>query len=231
MDIAYHKGRGVSMNWSPLYLSIKVAFYSTVITTVIGTFIAWLLAKGRFNGKDILSAIVTLPMVLPPTVLGYYLLIIIGRQSFIGRLLLNTFNINLIFTWKAAVIASVIVSLPLMIRAVQSSIEGVDGSLEDVARTLGKSELTIFFHITLPLAWKGIIGGIVLAFARAMGEFGATLMVAGNIPGKTQTLSIAIYDSVQSGNYKQANFLVVLISFITIALLVVINKINYKGRG
>lgn len=219
------------MNWSPLYLSIKVAFYSTVITTVIGTFIAWLLAKGRFNGKDILSAIVTLPMVLPPTVLGYYLLIIIGRQSFIGRLLLNTFNINLIFTWKAAVIASVIVSLPLMIRAVQSSIEGVDGSLEDVARTLGKSELTIFFHITLPLAWKGIIGGIVLAFARAMGEFGATLMVAGNIPGKTQTLSIAIYDSVQSGNYKQANFLVVLISFITIALLVVINKINYKGRG
>lgn len=219
------------MNWSPLYLSIKVAFYSTVITTVIGTFIAWLLAKGRFNGKDILSAIVTLPMVLPPTVLGYYLLIIIGRQSFIGRLLLNTFNIDLIFTWKAAVIASVIVSLPLMIRAVQSSIEGVDGSLEDVARTLGKSELTIFFHITLPLAWKGIIGGIVLAFARAMGEFGATLMVAGNIPGKTQTLSIAIYDSVQSGNYKQANFLVVLISFITIALLVVINKINYKGRG
>jgi len=214
------------MNWSPVYLSIKVAFYSTLFTTIIGILFGWLLAKGKFYGKNVFSALVTLPMVLPPTVLGYYLLIIIGRQSFIGRILLEKFNINLIFTLKGAVIASIIVSLPLMIRAVQSSIESIDSTLEDVARTLGKSEMSIFLRITLPLAWKGIIGGIVLSFARAMGEFGATLMVAGNIPGKTQTLSIAIYDSVQSGNYEQANFLVLVISGVTILVLLLLSKFN-----
>ncbi|QUH24742.1 molybdate ABC transporter permease subunit [Serpentinicella alkaliphila] len=219
------------MNWSPMYLSIKVASYSTLFTAIIGILIGWVLAKCKFYGKSVFSALVTLPMVLPPTVLGYYLLITIGRQSFIGKILIERLNINLIFTWKAAVIASIIVSLPLMIRSVQSSIESVDTTLEDVARTLGKSELSIFFRITLPLAWKGIVGGIVLAFARSMGEFGATLMVAGNIPGKTQTLSIAIYDAVQGGKYEQANFLVLLISSITIIALLFINKINMERKG
>ncbi|SDK17070.1 molybdate ABC transporter permease subunit [Natronincola ferrireducens] len=215
------------MNWSPVYLSLKIAFYSTVITAFIGIPMGWLLARGRFIGKDILSSIVTLPMVLPPTVLGYYLLILIGRQSIIGRWLQSAFNINLVFTWQGAVLAATIVSLPLMIRGVQASIESVDTNLEDVARTLGKSEWTVFFRITLPLAWQGIVAGTVLAFARAMGEFGATLMVAGNIPGKTQTLSIAIYDAVQGGNYQQANFLVVLISVITIISLLLLNKFTY----
>jgi len=218
------------MNWAPVFLSLKVAIFSTCITTIIGIALGWLLAKGRFVGKDILSSIVTLPIVLPPTVLGYYLLVMIGKQSSIGMWLQNTFGINLVFTWQGAVLAATIVSLPLMVRAVQASFESVDTNLEDVARTLGKTEISVFFHITLPLAWQGVIAGIVLSFARAMGEFGATLMIAGNIPGKTQTLSIAIYDAVQGGNYQQANFLVVLISAITILSLLILNRFTNIKR-
>ncbi len=217
------------MNWMPVYLSLKIAFYATLISTMFGIPLGWLLARNRSIGNNLLSSFVMLPMVLPPTVLGYYLLIFIGRQSFIGRWLQDIFQVNLVFTWQGAVLAAAIVSLPLMVRAVQASIESVDPNTEDVARTLGKTEPVIFFRITLPLAWQGILAGIVLAFARAMGEFGATLMVAGNIPGKTQTLSIAIYDAVQAGNYEQANFLVVLISVITIFSLWILNsyvKIN-----
>ncbi len=217
------------MNWMPVYLSLKIAFYATLISAIIGIPLGWLLARGRFIGSNLLSSFVMLPMVLPPTVLGYYLLVLIGRQSFIGRWLQDTLQVNLVFTWQGAVLAAAIVSLPLMVRAVQASIDSVDPNTEDVARTLGKTEPVIFFRITLPLAWQGILAGLVLAFARAMGEFGATLMVAGNIPGKTQTLSIAIYDAVQGGNYEQANFLVILISVITIFSLWILNsyvKIN-----
>ena len=217
------------MNWMPVYLSLKIAFYATMISAIIGIPLGWLLARGRFTGSNLLSSFVMLPMVLPPTVLGYYLLVLIGRQSFIGRWLQDTLQVNLVFTWQGAVLAAAIVSLPLMARAVQASIESVDPNTEDVARTLGKTEPVIFFRITLPLAWQGILAGLVLAFARAMGEFGATLMVAGNIPGRTQTLSIAIYDAVQGGNYEQANFLVILISVITIFSLWILNsyvKIN-----
>lgn len=217
------------MNWMPVYLSLKIALYATMISAIIGIPLGWLLARGRFTGSNLLSSFVMLPMVLPPTVLGYYLLVLIGRQSFIGRWLQDTLQVNLVFTWQGAVLAAAIVSLPLMARAVQASIESVDPNTEDVARTLGKTEPVIFFRITLPLAWQGILAGLVLAFARAMGEFGATLMVAGNIPGRTQTLSIAIYDAVQGGNYEQANFLVILISVITIFSLWILNsyvKIN-----
>ncbi len=212
------------MNWLPVYLSLKIAFYATLITALIGIPLGWILARKRFPGSNILSSIVVLPMVLPPTVLGYYLLLLIGRQSMTGKWLQETFHVNLIFTWQGAVLAAAIVSLPLMVRAVQASVESVDSNAEDVARTLGKSELVIFFRITLPLAWQGIIAGLVLAYARSMGEFGATLMVAGNIPGKTQTLSIAIYDAVQGGNYQQANFLVILISVVTIISLLTLNR-------
>jgi len=218
------------LNWMPVYLSLKIAFYATLISAVFGVPLGWLLARNRSIGGNLLSSFVMLPMVLPPTVLGYYLLIFIGRQSFIGRWLQDTFQVNLVFTWQGAVLAAAIVSLPLMVRAVQASIESVDPNTEDVARTLGKTEPVIFFRITLPLAWQGILAGVVLAFARAMGEFGATLMVAGNIPGKTQTLSIAIYDAVQAGNYEQANFLVVLISVITIFSLWILNSYVKNNR-
>ena len=218
------------MNWMPVYLSLKIAFYATFFTALIGIPLGWLLARRKFIGSSLLSTFVMLPMVLPPTVLGYYLLVLIGRQSMIGRWLQDVLQINLVFTWQGAVLAAAIVSLPLMVRAVQASIESVDKNTEDVARTLGKSETAIFFRITLPLAWQGIIAGLVLTFARAMGEFGATLMVAGNIPGKTQTLSIAIYDAVQGGNYEQANFLVVLISVITIISLLCLNQFTRINR-
>lgn len=197
---------------------------ATVLSTIIGVPLAWVLAKGRFKGKSVLAAFITLPMVLPPTVLGYYLLIVLGRQGIIGVTLNRIFGFNIVFTWYAAVIASTIVSIPLLVKSLQGSIEGVDRDLEDVARTLGKSELMIFFTVTIPLAKHGLISGFALAFARAMGEFGATLMVAGNIPGKTQTLAIAIYDSVQAGDIQRANMLVVLISAITIVCLIVMNK-------
>jgi len=218
------------LNWLPVYLSLKIAFYATFFTALIGIPLGWLLARREFIGSSLLSTFVMLPMVLPPTVLGYYLLVLIGRQSIIGRWLQDVLQINLVFTWQGAMLAAVVVSLPLMVRAVQASIESVDKNTEDVARTLGKSETAIFFRITLPLAWQGIIAGLVLTFARAMGEFGATLMVAGNIPGKTQTLSIAIYDAVQGGNYEQANFLVVLISVITIISLLCLNQFTRINR-
>lgn len=218
------------MNWMPVYLSLKIAFYATLFTALFGIPLGWLLARRKFPGSSLLSTFVMLPMVLPPTVLGYYLLVMIGRQSIIGRWMQDVLQINLVFTWQGAVLAAAIVSLPLMVRAVQASIDSVDKNTEDVARTLGKSEAAVFFRITLPLAWQGIIAGLVLTFARAMGEFGATLMVAGNIPGKTQTLSIAIYDAVQGGNYEQANFLVVLISAITIISLLCLNQFTRMNR-
>ena len=142
----------------------------------------------------------TLPLVLPPTVLGYYLIVLIGRQGWLGRWLQETWGISLIFTWQGAVLAAAVVSLPLVFKSARAAFEEVDPDLENAARTLGLSETAVFFRVSLPLAWRGILAGAMLAFARAMGEFGATLMVAGNLPGKTQTLSLAVYDAVQAGN-------------------------------
>ncbi len=218
------------MDWFPVILSLRVAACATVLSLVAGVPLAWLLSRSRIPGKPLLSSLTALPMVLPPTVLGYYLLVILGRQGFIGRLLLERFGLSLVFTWQAAVIAAAVVVLPLMVRSVQAAMDAVDPELEEVARTLGKREIAVFFRITLPLAWPGLLAGTVLSFARAMGEFGATLMVAGNIPGKTQTLSIAIYDAVQSGNNNLANSLVILISALTLAVLVVLNKLTGLKR-
>ena len=207
------------MDWFPVYLTLKIALFSTVCSALAGIPLGWLLAIGSFRGKNLLSSLVTLPMVLPPTVLGYYLLTLLGRQSALGTWLWETWKINLIFTWQGAVIAASLVTLPLMVRSVQGGIQAVDSELEEVARSLGKNEWTVFFRVTLPLAWEGVLTGLTLSFTRAMGEFGATLMVAGNIPGKTQTLSVAIYDAVQGGNYQEAKFLVLLISLLTISFL------------
>lgn len=211
----------LALDWSALWLSLKVAGWATSINLVVGVALGWLLARRRFPGRELLDTLLTLPMVLPPTVLGYYLLVLIGRNGPLGAWLQSSFGINLIFTWQAAVIAAAIAALPLVFKPARAAFESVDGELEQAARTLGASEAALFFRITLPLAWRGILAGLLLAFARAMGEFGATLMVAGSIPGRTQTLSIAIYEAVQAGQDARANTLVLLTSVVCIVVLLV----------
>ena len=205
--------------WTPLLLSLKVAGWATFINLFLGVGVGFLLARVRFPGRDLLDSLLTLPMVMPPTVLGYYLLVIIGRRGWLGGWLQDSFGINLIFTWQGAVIAASIVAFPLVFKPARVAFEAVDGQLEQAARVLGISELGVFFRVTLPLAWRGILSGVLLAFARALGEFGATLMVAGSIPGKTQTLSIAVYEAVQAGQDELANTLVLITSAVCVIVL------------
>jgi molybdate transport system permease protein len=212
------------MNWFPVTLSLKVASLATLLALFVGLPLAWLLARRKVPLPELCGSLLLLPLVLPPTVLGYYLLLLIGRQSPVGRFL-EARGIVLVFTWQAAVLAAAVVAVPLVTRAAQAAFETVDRDLEDAARTSGGSEWSIFWSITIPLAWPGIVAGTVLTFARAMGEFGATLMVAGNIPDRTQTLSIAIYDAVQAGNDPLANTLVVLISILTVAVLLLVGRL------
>lgn len=204
----------------PLLLTLKVAGWATLLATIAGVLIAYALARLRFPGREVLDAVMTLPMVMPPTVLGYYILVLVGRRGPIGAWLEENFGVSLIFTWQGAVIASSVVALPLVYKAAATAFEGVDRQLEQAARILGQSEWAVFFRVTLPLAWPGILAGAMLGFARALGEFGATLMVAGNIPGRTQTLSIAIYDAVEAGRDNVANFLVMITSIVCITILV-----------
>lgn len=205
--------------WTALFLSLKVAGLATAINGVLGIGVGFALARLRFPGRDLLDTLLTLPMVMPPTVLGYYLLVLLGRRSWLGGWLHDSFGINLIFTWQAAVIAASIVAFPLVLKPARAAFEAVDGQLEQAARVLGTGEAGIFFRVTLPLAWRGILAGILLAFARALGEFGATLMVAGSIAGQTQTLSIAVYEAVQAGQDDVANILVLVTSAVCVAAL------------
>lgn len=205
--------------WTALALSLKVAGWATAINLVLGVAVGFLLARRRFPGRDLLDTLLTLPMVMPPTVLGYYLLVVIGRRGALGAWLHEQFGINLIFTWQGAVIAASVVAFPLVFKPARAAFEAVDGQLEQAARVLGISEAAVFFRVTLPLAWRGVMAGALLAFARALGEFGATLMVAGNIPGRTQTLSIAVYEAVQAGRDETANVLVLITSAVCIAVL------------
>lgn len=188
---------------------------------VVGIALGWWMSQRRFAGKNFIDALLMLPMVLPPTVLGYYLIVVIGRNGVLGQYLDRWFGINLMFTWQGAVIAASLVSLPLIYKAARAAFEDVDGRFLHAARTLGAGEFETFVRVTLPLAVRGITAGLMLAFARAMGEFGATLMIAGNLPGKTQTLSIAIYDAVQAGNDAQALWLTLVISVVCVVVLVV----------
>ncbi|MGH8632232.1 MAG: molybdate ABC transporter permease subunit [Burkholderiales bacterium] len=204
----------------PLLLTLKVAGWATLFASIAGVGVAYVLARRHFPGRDVIDAAMTLPMVLPPTVLGYYLLVVVGRRGPIGAWLEEHFGITLIFTWQGAVIASTIVAFPLVYKAAITAFEGVERQYEQAARVLGKPEWTVFLRVTLPLAWRGILGGAMLGFARAMGEFGATLMVAGNLPGRTQTLSLAIYDAVEAGRDNVANFLVIVTSIVCVAILV-----------
>ncbi|WP_206210873.1 molybdate ABC transporter permease subunit [Vogesella urethralis] len=204
--------------WSPLWLSLKVAGWASLLATLLGTAVGWLLARGRFPGRNVLDTLLTLPMVLPPTVLGYYLLVLLGRHGPLGRWLAQ-YDILLIFTWQGAVLAATVVAFPLVFKPARAAFEAVDGQLEQAARVLGCSNMAVFWRVTVPLAWRGILAGVLLAFARALGEFGATLMVAGSIPGKTQTLSIAVYEAVQAGQDDAANLLVAVISAVCISVL------------
>jgi molybdate transport system permease protein len=205
--------------WIALLLTLKVASCATALNLLLGVGIGYAMARARFPGRDLVDAVFTLPMVMPPTVLGFYLLVLIGSHGPIGAWLLQHFGVRLIFTWQAAVIAATVVAFPLVFKAARAAFETVEPQLEDAARTLGISEAAIFFRVSLPLAWRGILAGLLLSFARALGEFGATLMVAGSIPGKTQTLSIAIYEAVQAGQDDTANFLVAITSLVCIAVL------------
>lgn len=209
----------------PLTLTLKVAGFATLLALIFGGLIGYVLARFSFWGRDVLDAVCTLPMVMPPTVLGYYLIVILGRRGWLGQWLDQTFGITLMFTWQGAVIAAAVVAFPLVFKSARAAFEGVDAHLENAARTLGASELRVFFRVTVPLAWRGILAGTMLAFARAMGEFGATLMVAGNIPGKTQTLSLAVYDAVQAGHDDLANFLVIVTSVVCVLILVASGKL------
>jgi molybdate transport system permease protein len=205
--------------WIALALSLKVAGWATGLNLLFGVGAGWLLARKRFPGRELLDALLILPMVLPPTVLGYYLLVLIGRRGWLGAWLYETFGIQLIFTWQGAVIAATLVAFPLVLKAARTAFEGVDPQLERAARVLGLGEWALFFRVSLPMAWPGILAGALLAFARALGEFGATLMVAGSIPGKTQTLSIAVYEAVQAGQDGQANWLVLITSITCVVVL------------
>jgi len=211
--------------WVALALTLKVAGWATALNLVLGVAVGWLLARKRFPGRDVLDALLTLPMVMPPTVLGYYLLVLVGRNGPLGAWLQSAFGINLIFTWQGAVIAATLVAFPLAFKSARAAFEGVDPQYEEAARVLGLGEWAIFLRVTLPLAWRGILAGVLLAFARATGEFGATLMVAGSIPGKTQTLSVAVFEAVQAGQDDVANFLVLVTSVTCMAVLLAAGRL------
>lgn len=201
-----------------VFLSLKVASYATLINLFLGTLMGYILAKKRFVGRDVLDSILTLPMVLPPTVLGYYLLVLFGQQG-LGQWLNDVLGVGLIFTWQGAVMAAVAVTFPLIVKPARAAFENINPQLEQAAGTLGVSEWAIFWRVTLPLAWRGILAGVLLAWARALGEFGATLMIAGSIPNETQTLSIAVYEAVQASDDALANQLVIIISLVCVAVL------------
>jgi molybdate transport system permease protein len=196
------------MRWDAVTLSLQVTLVATTAIFAAGLSLAVLLARRRLPGQLVIETLIFLPLVLPPSVIGYFLLLALGS----GSPLVEWFHIRLLFTWPAAAVASAVVGLPLMTQSARAAIASVDRRLEDAARTLGSSELEVLWRVTLPLARRGIIAGLILGAARALGEFGATLMVAGNIPGKTQTLPLAIYDAVQARHYEQANAMVLVMT-------------------
>jgi molybdate transport system permease protein len=212
-----------------LVLSVRVAVVATLLNAAIGIPLAYLLARRAFRGRAIVDLAVTLPLVLPPTVTGYYLIVLLGRRGWLGQPLYAATGWSVAFTWYAAVIAATVMALPLLVRTARAAIESVDRELEKAAYTLGRSEWRTALEVTLPLARKGLLAGLVLAFARALGEFGATLMLAGNIPGRTQTVPLAIYTAAQTGETGEALWLVVMLTALSGAVLVAANRLG--GRA
>ena len=214
------------MDWFPLLLSLRVALIATLLTTVVGVGGAWALTRRRFPGRGLLEAVASLPIVLPPTVLGYYLLVVIGRDSPVGRAWEAVFGRPLVFTVSAAVVAAAIASLPYCLRTATAAFRAVDVGYEEAARVAGLHGRRLAFAVTLPLAARGIIAGISLAFARALGDFGTTLMVAGNIPGRTQTMPIAVYDRVQAFDYASAGMLALVLSVVAVVVLLLVRRLE-----
>jgi molybdate transport system permease protein len=212
-----------------LRLSIQVAVLATALNALVGIPLAYLLAKRRFWGRTALDLVVTLPLVLPPTVTGYYLIVLLGRRGWLGAPLYELTGWTVAFTWYAAVIASTVMALPLLVRTARAAIESVDSDLERAAFTLGRPEWRTALEVTLPLARNGILAGLVLAFARALGEFGATLMLAGNIPGKTATVPLAIYSAVQTGESHQAAVLVLALTVLSCIVLVAAGRLGTRS--
>jgi len=209
-----------------LRISLAVVGVSTILIGLIGTAFGYLLARRNFRGKDILDAILTMPMVLPPTVTGYYLILVLGRRGFLGEPLYALTGWTIPFTWGAAVIAATVIALPLMVKSARAAIESVNPEYEMASRIMGKGEWKTFFRITMPLASRGLLAGIVLSFARAFGEFGATLMLAGNIPGRTQTMPLAIYEAVVSGEDERAKWLALILTLISVTVVYLANRLS-----
>ncbi len=216
------------MTWHPLWLSLEVAVIATAISLALGLWFAWLLVNREFTGREVLDALTTLPLALPPTVLGYYLLVVLGRNSWIGRAWESATGAPLVFTVKAAVIAAALHALPLVVKSSRAALESVDRACERAARSLGATELRVFWKVSLPMARRPVAAAAALAFARCLGDFGATLMIAGDIPGRTQTAAIAIYDAVESGDATTAKWLVIAISVITAAIVFLANRLERR---
>lgn len=212
------------MNWSALWLSLQITIVAALFIFVVGLGLAVLLARVSFWGKSIVETTVFLPLVLPPSVVGYFLILALGA----GSPLVEWFHVNLLFTWQGATVASAVVGLPLMVQAAKAGIANVDSILEGAARSLGASPWRVLLKITLPLARRGILAGIILGSARALGEFGATLMIAGNIPEQTQTLPLAIYDAVQARRYEAANVMVLAMTVIAFIGLLFVRWLEPK---
>lgn len=217
--------------WFPISITFRIAAISSFLVLCSGVFLAYIFARRDFRGKELAELLITLPLILPPTVIGYFLVILLGKNGFIGQLIYSITGTGIMFTWQAGVIAAYTVSLPLMVRTAQAAIEAVDKELEYAAYILGKSEIETAFLITLPLAKRGILAGLVLSFARAVGEFGATLMLSGNIPGKTNTMSISIYSAFQAGNNELANILVLVLTLMSLISIALTGKIASRGKS
>ena len=217
---------------APFWLSLRVAGLATALIVALGVPAALILARSRFPGKGLVEGLLVLPLVMPPTVLGYALLLLLGRQGWLGHWLERTWGVSIVFHWSGAVVASAVAAFPMFLLPARGAIEAVDPALEDAARLLGRGEASVFLSITIPLAWRGLVAGSVLAFARALGDFGATMMVAGNIPGLTQTASLAIFDAVAANEPRRAGELSLLIALASIGAVLVAQKtMPRRGLG
>ncbi len=219
----------MSFDTFPIQLSLQVATIAILLVGPAGTALAWLQAKRSYPGRGLVDALILLPLVLPPSVIGYFLIVLLGRRGLLGEALDASLGLRLVFTPTAAVIASMVVALPLLVKTAQPSLEAVPRAMEDVGRSLGLGEWGVFVRVTLPVAWKGIVAGLVMAFARAVGEFGATLMFAGNIPGRTNTMPLEIFAAYQAGEDSRAVVYVLVLTGLSMLVVLAAGRLAPRG--